>query len=805
MNNSNFAQKIKERESKQLRSASTQRLLEKLSLIRNRRELYRKRWFWELLQNASDYNDSVNVQLVVDKEKIVFKHDGMPFLLSDVFNIIRPDSNKKDDDRRKDSIGKFGSGLVSTHILSSHIRVEGYAKDDEDLREEVLYKFETDVDRKNYQTKSLLMADIDDSIDNFAHSLTSTVYIDGFNTSFTYYLNEQLPDINAISYADIDLDYLYQVLPYTLCFMPKILSVKIFDNRNQESTYYIKRSSKSDSETIIFNTSKNDGLIEEVWMKYFENDEVSSCFHIKDNKIMPFPKGISKLFCGLPLIGTERTGLPLIANSLEFEPTTEREGVEIDPSCDKQNIRILSSFIKLYKEILDYIEKNEILNAYEIVGLSNEYNGTYESKENFKDNIVGKFKELVLSHAILQNVYNSFIKVSDARIPVIDKKTSKELYEFAKVFDSNILPLNYSGWQRNLKFYDDLAYTYGDLAERIQNTEYFESLEKIQPNSRVWLKECVRFLLNIDKNVCSDYEILPNQNGYFHSKEDLYLDKKLPAQLKRINEQTEDVDDRLSVELLNPNFNTLVELKEYTKKELANRIDENIKSIYTKNKGKIPEQYESCINSLYSWTKEAGVDDDTLLSYFPWFFPKRASLIADLMTDEERNQSLKIVRSGKMESLSILAESDLTEDEIRSVADNINIFRSLLVQIQDKVDDKTFANQEEGDWGESVVWEDLKQKYTEKEGYNVVWASRDESKPEYDFRIERGDEIICYCDAKTTSRGLGNSDSIPFFMRKSQWTFLDKLEDSIPYYIARVFISDNNQVKYLRISKKKNI
>jgi hypothetical protein len=261
----------------------------------------------------------------------------------------------------------------------------------------------------------------------------------------------------------------------------------------------------------------------------------------------------------------------------------------------------------------------------------------------------------------------------------------------------------------------------------------------------------------------------------------------------------------LSVELLNPNFNTLVELKEYTKKELTNRIDENIKSIYSKNKGKIPEQYESCINSLYSWTKEAGVDDDTLLSYFPWFFPKRASLIADLMTDEERNQSLKIIRSGKMESLSILAESDLTEDEIRSVADNINIFRSLLVQIQDKVDDKTFANQEEGDWGESVVWEDLKQKYTEKEGYNVVWASRDESKPEYDFRIERGDEIVCYCDAKTTSRGLGNSDSIPFFMRKSQWLFLSELEKDIPYYIARVFVSDNNAIRYMRISSKKDL
>ena len=60
--------KIDKEENEQLRSIPAQRLIEKLSLLKNRVDSAKKRWFWELLQNASDYNQSVNVKLVVDDD-----------------------------------------------------------------------------------------------------------------------------------------------------------------------------------------------------------------------------------------------------------------------------------------------------------------------------------------------------------------------------------------------------------------------------------------------------------------------------------------------------------------------------------------------------------------------------------------------------------------------------------------------------------------------------------------------------------------------------------------------------------------
>ena len=114
---SSIADKIDREENEQLRSIPAQRLIEKLSLLKNRISSAKKRWFWELLQNASDYNNTVNIRLVVTDERVTFYHDGAPFSLRDALNLISPDSNKQDDELHADNIGKFGTGLVSTHIL----------------------------------------------------------------------------------------------------------------------------------------------------------------------------------------------------------------------------------------------------------------------------------------------------------------------------------------------------------------------------------------------------------------------------------------------------------------------------------------------------------------------------------------------------------------------------------------------------------------------------------------------------------------------------------------------------------------
>ena len=199
--------KIDREENEQFRSIPAQRLIEKLSLLKNRVNAAKKRWFWELLQNASDYNQSVNIKLIVTDEKVTFAHDGAPFSLRDVLNLISPDSNKQEDDKHSDNIGKFGTGLVSTHILSSILDIQGLCIDDEDK----CYQVSMSLDRSRFLNKQTLIEEITQTKENFKKTLqecTESLEADDFNTSFSYRLGVALPELQPLTPADIDLNYL---------------------------------------------------------------------------------------------------------------------------------------------------------------------------------------------------------------------------------------------------------------------------------------------------------------------------------------------------------------------------------------------------------------------------------------------------------------------------------------------------------------------------------------------------------------------------------------------------------------------
>lgn len=400
--------KVDKEENEQLRSIPAQRLIEKLSLLKNRINSAKKRWFWELLQNASDYNESVNVKLIVTDTTISFFHDGAPFSIRDVLNLISPDSNKQEDEVHKDNIGKFGTGLVSTHILSSVLNIEGLCVDDE----ENSFKFSLSLDRSCYKDKQALIEQITQAKEQLKESLQEQSLADGFNTSFSYPFGNTLPDLPQLTFSEIDLGYIYDALPYTLCFMPKVRSVIIQDQRDNAKVgvFKIGRSVESDDE-VVFSIDA-DAVTSSQRFAYFQNGDISSAFRVEDNGIVAFPKELSRLFCGLPLVGTEDIGMPFLLNSLKFEPTTEREGVELEPSSNEVNRKLFSASIDLYDRMLDYIESNKIRNAFYLTHLCRKFNGTQASNQQFYNLYLAKYKQHVLSHRIVANGDSQFVSFS---------------------------------------------------------------------------------------------------------------------------------------------------------------------------------------------------------------------------------------------------------------------------------------------------------------------------------------------------------------------------------------------------------
>lgn len=795
--------KVDKEENEQLRSIPAQRLIEKLSLLKNRINEAKRRWFWELLQNASDYNESVNVKLTVSDEKVTFYHDGAPFSLRDALNLISPDSNKQDDEKHKDNIGKFGTGLVSTHILSSVLEIEGLCIDDENE----CYKFFLSLDRSCFTSKSKLIEKITNAKENFKESLQKKVQTSGFNTSFSYKLGCPLPCLPTICASDIDLNYLYEVLPYTLCFMPKVQSVLIEDKRSEGKVkdFKIARKATDDTQKIAYTIQTDTNVTVQEYV-YFTMGDVATAFRTENNEIHPFPKNLSRIFCGLPLIGTERIGIPFLLNSLKFMPTTEREGIELEPSSNEVNRKLFNTSIDLYGKMLDYVANNKLRNAFHITRLCNKYNGTPISCQQYYNLYLSAYKRHILSHNIVVNEDGQFVSFSSIQLPFKDSKADIELYKNSKLLNNACLPAekDYQEWFDTTDFtiFREQKYTYENLAKQIEAKANIYSFGKTPGEILSWLYQCAEYFRDCDRYIFSRYKLLPNQSGNLcAANSQLYADTDLPTELKEIYDALYAIkNQKLGDKLLDKEFNQLNILnQEFTLEMLATEIDHELSAQYSKNQGNT-SAISSALNKLYNWINNTDISKEKLTVYFHWYYPKRATLIVDMLSETQREQALIIAQSGKMESLATLASSELTEEEMRLIVANIKKLPAALSLLAEKVDDKTFADSAEGDFGEEVVYKDLLSKYPRSKGYHVNWCSRDRNEPCYDFEITKNGQVFCYCDAKTTRRGIANADSIPFFIRESQWSFLNELSKDIPYYVARVFIADNNQIKYIRIS-----
>jgi hypothetical protein len=177
----------------QILSIPAKRILEKTKDIPSDVGKLKRRWFWELLQNASDYNDEVDVISEIDQDKIVFKHNGKPFLVSGACNLIAPDSGKDEADLRAEgAIGQFGTGFISTHVLSSNITVSGILSVDGTYE-----RFSFILDRSDYNDKKLLKRSISTATKQYEKSGELVNYNPGsFDSLFVYDLTKPLWNCN---------------------------------------------------------------------------------------------------------------------------------------------------------------------------------------------------------------------------------------------------------------------------------------------------------------------------------------------------------------------------------------------------------------------------------------------------------------------------------------------------------------------------------------------------------------------------------------------------------------------------------
>lgn len=519
------------------------KILKRLYDLEKTIETNHGRWAWELLQNAKDSvadeeNRKVSIKLELSSGNITFKHNGRRFTEKDVRGIINQISSKEiEEDEENKTTGKFGTGFLTTHILSKVIEIKGILE----TVDSRFYKFEFPLDREGKTTKQLIpkIENAWTSFHNSATEISGDYNGNRFNTSFSYKLDSDFQQ----EIAEKGINEFSKLIPYVLTFIPIIEKVRIIDNVKGQDIQY-KTSQHSDFlEPITCIERTVDGEIDNIFILNTSNDRVSIAtevekiengYEIKDISTIP------KLFCDFPLIGSEHFNFPMIINSFFFNPLTERDGIWLKGDIDSEvieNKELILDALELYKELINEISVNNFFHFFNITNTKvPSVSEKYIDTSWYISQIQKPLRSFIKQAKIVEIEGKSVDKNAIGELWFPDSSFPKEIQEKIWKYNYDLFPssvckkdhfynwnkVSWSGWQE--LDYEQLV---NDIKELKSIEKLSESLDKNELDAFDWYNSLCSFLLEDDVNLglFERNEIIPNQNGNFKKKNKLYIDK----------------------------------------------------------------------------------------------------------------------------------------------------------------------------------------------------------------------------------------------------------------------------------------
>lgn len=512
-----------------------------------------RRWIWELIQNAKDvhYDNGVSIQIDFEDDgllpKVIFRHDGKPFTADNIRFLIEQISTKdraKDTDGKRKNTGRFGTGFLTTHLLSEVVTVNGVAKEPE-----LPYrKFELTLDRSGYELDDITTAvqKAKDSVANLDDLEPYESYNkDNLNTSFSY----SLPDKLSIQIAKAGFGDLQQCLPFALLFVNEIEAVEM-SHLNQ--LYYTNRDEAEESSleyqsVFIEKGGKNitDELTYIKLTKGFTNIVVPIKHDGDEIEILSIHKDTPKLFCDFPLIGTEIFPFPVIINNPNFNPTDPRDGVFLNSTEQRpnplveENKKIIDEAIELYFILLDYAIENKWKNLHLLAEITSLKQSPYWINESwFNDSVLKPLRSKILRSKIVNTADGDLAAILGDEgkayiwFPYSNKKDIREkMWQLAKEWFPHQLPAkdHVELWYR-LAWNECGKLTLDQFSAFVEHKKTIKELEEVlidQPAIE-WLNDFYSLLKLDEKEFHAIMEkrvLIPDQNGDFWKKSQLSLDK----------------------------------------------------------------------------------------------------------------------------------------------------------------------------------------------------------------------------------------------------------------------------------------
>ena len=534
---------------------STEKALEKLldkmyisNVSKRLRELNqpndidRKRWIWELLQNAKDTitnnpnRDSIKARILIEGDLVKFQHDGDPFTADARLGLLYKYSEDKEN---AESTGRFGTGFLTTHCLSKVVTIESNMYGDENA----IIGFSVTMYRDGFTEQELL-----EGLDKMRTS--ELYYSEPYAwTTYTYHVNSE----SGRRAVQLGKENFKENIAQTLLFCKELSSVELIDNGKRTSIERITDTPITDklhqTQFRIIAGATEPVIRTFIYCSIKESDEELSAKYKAERSIrlqvaceVDSKKNIvstgdkTSLFCVFPLVGIEgQIQMPIFVNSPDFEPDSERQSLILNGITrdEEKNVitevginqKILCKLPDMFKIIVEYLSEKSFNCFFNLCnGLKSLKDHEKLDKDWYKKSVISALREILTSYPIVTPLSTSgtLLRLSDCIIAKESNQKSEDtLLDLLTSLYPEKLVADNSKWAHILWKDDEIRlWTTDDVCADIEARSSMDSLDVVSDSDKfVWYNKFLAFVLSQDELLLKKYALLPNMNGTFLKKD----------------------------------------------------------------------------------------------------------------------------------------------------------------------------------------------------------------------------------------------------------------------------------------------
>ena len=517
---------------KLLRKMYISNVAKRLRQLNQPSDVDRKRWVWELIQNAKDTiasdptRNQINVRIEIEGDIVRFRHDGNPFTSDARFGLLYKYSEDKEN---SESTGRFGTGFLTTHCLSKVVTIESNMYSNDEKTE--LCGFSVTMYRDGQIEKELL-----EGLDKMEES--QKYYGDLFEwTTFTYHVSTD----SGRRAIQLGIENFYKHITQTMLFCKELASIEL--NDNGKITNIIRRPIEEVAPNVMSAIFEIHGETTSIrrflYSSYHEyNKELSdryradreiridAAIEVDENNCIVSHAGNTSHFCVLPLVGIEtQLEEPIILNSPDFEPDEERQSLLLSgQNWDEEhnnisevgiNQIIYSKVYSLYDNLVSYLSSNSYGKLYLLA------NGLKKAKEHdkldekwYSENVIKNYRDVLLKYPVVEPYANKELKKLADCIFVKESKNENEVFSLlTSLYPDKLIKDNLEWsqfvWEEGLDIWNT-----EDLCKNIEEKNNWNNIT-LEEGVAVtdWYNKFLTHVQTYDERYLKEYALLPNMNG----------------------------------------------------------------------------------------------------------------------------------------------------------------------------------------------------------------------------------------------------------------------------------------------------